>query len=931
MKLFTFLMLLSSLAMAQTAQLTGLLQDAKDNSPVVGVSIRLTSLDSTNQILKGTASDVDGTFKINDIPFGEYQLETIFLGYVPAKQKITIKSTLQVLPTIRLEIDNKVLDQVEIKGTAVRVEQLGDTTQFNANAYKVNKDATVEDLVKKMPGITIENGTLKSQGEDVKKVLIDGKEFFGEDAMMALKNLAADVVDKIQTFDRPSDQARFTGFDDGNSQRGINIVTKNGMKNAKFGKLYGGYGYDTRYNVGGNVNIFKNDRRVSVVGQTNNINQQNFSSQDLIGISGSGGQQRGGGGNPPRGGGMPQPQGDYYVNAQNGIATTNALGLNYTDKWGKKVNVTSSNFLNWSSTNSNGQTSKQFFTKDTVAQLYTESKQTLTNNLNYRFNSRFEINLDSNNAMIWTPKINIQNNDIKNTLEGINTLGEDSLSSLTNNSPTFSKVYNVNNTLLYLHKLRKKGRSVSATVSNDISNKTGRNKLYSLNKYYLLGDSSSLYDQKGVNSTNSQTHTGVFTYLEPINKSSFLAFNYMPSISIISTEKLIDNVNPITNEYTLFDSTFSNTYENTITKQAGSVGYNFVKNKLTFESEARYQYTHMQGKLVFPNTGEINKTFNNFLPMLRVIYAWSKTKSLRTRYRTATESPSITQLQGVVDNSNSLLLTTGNPDLKQQYTHTLFGRFANVTPDKGKSFALYFMSNLTQNYIGTSTYISTADTNIGSNIILRKGSQLSKPTNLSGYVNVRSFANYSFPVKKFKSNMSVNASVALVRTPGLINNQSNFSTTLANNIGFTISSNISDKLDFTIITNGTYNIVTNKLNPQRNNNYYFHNSSFKINYVFSKGLFVNGEANNTIYTGLGPGYDQNFTLVNLALGKKLFAKENGEIKLSVFDLLNQNNYINRTITETYVENNSVQILRQYYMLTFTYTFRKFGKREEDSK
>ena len=221
------------------------------------------------------------------------------------------------------------------------VQQKGDTIQYNASQYKTNPDATAEDLVGKMPGITVDNsGTVTAHGDQVKSVTVDGKKFFGDDATAALRNLPAEVIDKIQVFDKLSDQAQFTGFDDGNSVRAINIVTKPNMRNGRFGRLFAGYGTDGRYNVGGNVNFFHGDRRLSFVGLFNNINQQNFSSQDLLGFSNN--NNRGG-----RGGGVPS------VGAQSGINTTNAFGINYTDMWGKKLEVQASYFFNNGSMNNN--------------------------------------------------------------------------------------------------------------------------------------------------------------------------------------------------------------------------------------------------------------------------------------------------------------------------------------------------------------------------------------------------------------------------------------------------------------------------------------------------------------------------------------------------------------------------------------------------
>ncbi len=252
-----------------------------------------------------------------------------------------------------------------------------------------------------MPGVTVDkNGTVTAQGETVKKVTVDGRDFFGDDATATLRNLPAEVIDKIQVFDKLSDQAQLTGFDDGNTTKSINIVTKKDMRSGNFGRLFAGYGTDDRYSAGGNVSFFNNARRISLIGLTNNVNQQNFSSQDLLGVTstgnrGGGGQRGGGGGGNFRGG-----SNNFTVGQQNGIAKTNAFGINYSDAWGKKVDVTGSYFFNNSNTSNNQSVSQQnIITKDSST-YYDENTLSDNKNYNHRVNFRLTYRIDSSNTII---------------------------------------------------------------------------------------------------------------------------------------------------------------------------------------------------------------------------------------------------------------------------------------------------------------------------------------------------------------------------------------------------------------------------------------------------------------------------------------------------------------------------------------------------
>ncbi|MFN5370961.1 MAG: carboxypeptidase regulatory-like domain-containing protein, partial [Bacteroidia bacterium] len=279
----------------------GRVSSSGDNQPIAGCIVQLLKTDST--LVKATSSNAEGFFQLEDIAEGNYLIKVGILGFTPQWKSLVVAGEPARAGMFRLEPASKELATQEVEAAQVRTEQKGDTTQFNAGAFKTNPDATLEDLVKKMPGMVVENGQVKVGGEQVQKITIDGKEFFGDDASMALRNLPAEVVDKIQVFDRLSDQAQFTGFDDGNSRKGMNVITRGGMKNAEFGKLFGGYGTEDRYNTGLTYNKFKGNRKFTFLGQSNNVNVQNFSSQDLVGLTGGGGGGGMGGGRGGAGGG----------------------------------------------------------------------------------------------------------------------------------------------------------------------------------------------------------------------------------------------------------------------------------------------------------------------------------------------------------------------------------------------------------------------------------------------------------------------------------------------------------------------------------------------------------------------------------------------------------------------------------------------------
>jgi hypothetical protein len=388
----------------------GRLADPANNRPLAGATISLSGVkDSTIQ--RSALSDSLGIFSFGNLPFDSFLIKASFIGYEDFRQFVALNDSIHDLDLQTLYIPKTTvqLSGVTVTAKTPPAQQKGDTIQFNASQFKVNPDATVEDLVKKMPGVTVgRDGSVTTQGEQVKKVTIDGRDFFGDDASAALRNLPSDIVDKIQVFDRLSDQAQVTGIDDGNSVKAINIVTKSGMRNGQFGRVFAGYGTDDRYLAGGNMSFFKNNRRISVVGLLNNVNQQNFATQDLLGVTSSSGGGRGGRGG--RGGGnWGGGQDNFLVGQQTGINKTNALGINFNDKWGKKLDVSGSYFYNNSRNSNNQILNRQNLGEDTI-RFYDENSLSQSTNYNHRINLRLEYKMDSANTLIVTPSLNFQKN-----------------------------------------------------------------------------------------------------------------------------------------------------------------------------------------------------------------------------------------------------------------------------------------------------------------------------------------------------------------------------------------------------------------------------------------------------------------------------------------------------------------------------------------
>lgn len=918
---------------AQDIVLKGKLNDKDDAKPIVGATVRaMLGQDSANAQM--VVTDGKGRFEIKNLLSGNYTITITSSGYEKIIQKINLQASNKEPIPFTLTKLSKLLGEVTITSRTPPVKQKGDTVEFSASQFKVNPDATAEDMIRKLPGITVDkNGNVTSGGDQVRKVTVDGRDFFGDDATAALRNLPAEVIDKIQVFDRLSDQAAFTGFDDGNSTKSINIVTKGGMRNGQFGRIYAGAGTDGRYQAGGNVSLFKNNRRLSIVGLSNNINQQNFATQDLLGVtSSSTGGNRGGGRGGPRGGGGNNfggggnNGGNFLVGQQNGISKTNAIGLNYSDTWGKKTEVSGSYFFNNNNNSNDQQSNSTYFLTTGRNQLYDETTLSRSNNYNHRINLRIEHKIDSFNSITITPNLSFQKNLSVTNIMGYNSYSDAEAISRSNNSTNnSSNGYNIGNNILFRHAFRKRGRTLSFNLNTSLNKRTGDIYLNNSNQYFRTGANvnDSLQQFTDQFSNGYQLSANV-AYTEPMGKDGQLQFNYTPSYTKSKSDQEAYRYDYINAKYSIFDNNLSNKFDNTVMRQSTGVSFRKGNRDNMFSIGLSYQYTELNSTQEFPLVAKVKKSFNNLLPNLMWTKKINAKNSIRLFYRSSTNAPSVNQLQDVINNNNPLFISSGNPNLKQQFSHTISSRYTFTNTSKGKSFFANLFLQQNANYIGNATYIASADSVLNSTVTLFKGSQLSKPVNLDGYWSLRSFFTYAFPIKFIKSNLSVNAGLTYAKVPGLINNVLNKSNSYNYNAGMVVASNINEYIDFNVSYAANFNVVKNSIQPQLNNNYISQTAGVQLNLLNKKGWFVQNDLNNQSYSGLTDGFNQNYWLWNASVGKKFLKNQAGELKLSVFDLLKQNQSIVRTVTETYVEDVQNQVLRQYFMLTFTYKLKNFG-------
>lgn len=930
-KILFILVFLSSIVTAQDFSIKGTVRDSADNAPCIGANIILTRIFPEQSPPKFTTTNNNGYFEFVLVEPGRYLLEATFIGYNKHIDTVRTGRRDVNLGNILMVRTPVLLEQVEVIGNIIQAEQKEDTIQYLAKGFKVSKDAIAEDLITKIPGVQREDGKIKTQGEEVKQILVDGKPFFGEDPDIALKNLPAELIEKIQIYDKMSDQAQFTGFDDGQSSKTINIITRQDRQRGQFGKLYAGYGTDDRYLTGGNVNLFSQERRISLIGLVNNVNQQNFSAQDLLGISGSRGDRQsrppgmgGRGGFQGRGGGGGESE-NFLVGGQDGNTDTYSFGLSYVDSWGKDLTLNGSYFFNHTKNFNDQIVNREYYANPENAQFYSENSISSTKNFNHRINLRLEYNIDTLNSIFITPKLYFQDNASASKLFGSNYLNTNLNNMINNLNDADNNGYNISNELLLRHKFDLPGRTISLSVNTGLNRRNTTRNVLSLDKFLGVGPAKEdTIDQQTGQLTNGYNLSSNLVYTEPAGDDGQIQANFSANFNSSKSDKRTNSYNSVTRIYDDIDSLLSNEYQNDYRTLRGGLSYRFRTEELNLSAGLSYQQSSLMGNQIFPSKSTLEKDFTKFLPNARIQYKLSESSNIRFNYNANINPPSISQLQNTPDNTNSLFLRSGNPELNEEYSHRLSARYLSTNLQTGSSFFAMLFFNYTNNYIGNTTLNALRDTLLPSGIFLRKGSQLTYPINLDYSYSLRSFMNNGFPIDFIKCNLNLNTSFNFSLTPGQVNEIRNYSKSYSVSQGAMLNSNISEEIDFRLSYTPTYYITKNDKQIELTRDYLVHNASTGFYWMLFERFYIRSDFTYYFNQGISKDLKREYYLWSGSIGVKLFENNSGEIKFDTFDILDQNKSLNRTITETYIEDKSTIVLRRYFLLSFVYNLRMFG-------
>lgn len=919
-----FLLIACCIALGVNAQkngsIKGTIYDTAARQPVVSATITLLQKKDSS-LVSFTMTDSKGYFELAGIAAGDYRLLVTHVNYHNTSRLVSIGAA-----NLHVNLDNivvhdlsKTLDEVVVTAEAPPVTLIGDTIQYNAGSFKTQPNASVEGLLKKMPGIQVDkDGTVKAQGQKVSRVLVDGKEFFGTDPKIATKNLPADAVDKVQVYDRLSDAAQLTGFDDGNSEKTINLKLKQDKKKGMFGKAGAGAGTSDRYEGRFNVNSFKGARQFSAIGMANNTNAEGFSFMDLMNFTGELNRMRqSSGGNMSFSVNSDDPMTSLMGGGNsNGIKTIWGGGLNYNNIIGSKTDFTSNYFYNRYNPRQESTVQRQYFLPDSS---YFYNQHSISDNLNYshRLNLSADIHIDSFHSLKISPSIGYQETR-SSSYSDYQTLSQDKQPANQGFSNNYSSGHGTNfrNDLLFRKKFRRKGRTFSLSLQTSLNNSESNGSLLSVNHFYNRNSSLPAYDSinqrnaisGGLNSYNVR---GVYT--EPVFRRSLLEFSLGRSNTNSTSQKTTYDYNIQNGKFDQLNAALTNDFENTYGYTNAGLRLRTQQKSFSLAGGLNWQQAELQGKIIAGTKDSvIRKTFYNLLPSFRFKYDFTRYRNLSVNYAAITNQPTMSQLQPVPDISDPLNIKEGNPDLKQELTHAVQLNFISVNPFRNKNLFAFFNLQETQHKI------------VNNDVVDSQGIKRTRPVNVDGVYNMTGTISLGLPLHVWKGTVNISSNMGYSKTKQFINTAPNTIGTvmLGPSVRFDLSP--SDKLDMSLNGGVNYYKTTYSLQAALNTSYFSQQYEGEINWQLPASFYLTTSFTYTINSQRAAGFNTRVPLWNAAFSRQFLRFNRGELKLSVFDLLDQNVGISRTSNQNYIEDSRVKNLQRFFMLSFTYSLSKNG-------
>lgn len=913
-KIITFLIsiLLFFSSFAQQVNISGSVINPDENKPVHNAVIALLTKDSV--IYKFTRSDAEGKYSLKNVQPDNYILITTHPYFADLVENVEIKSDV-TLPPYALISKTKILQEVIIK-TGKPIQIKGDTTIYTADSFKVSANANVEELLKKLPGIQVDkDGKIKAMGETVEKVLVDGEEFFGDDPGMAVKNLRADAVKEVQVFNKKSEQAEFTGVDDGNTQKTINLKLKEDKKTGYFGKIDVSGGAQKRIGDRYNNNLlfssFKGKRKLSAFLLNGNTGQDGLAWQDEQKYGGSDisfSMDDDGGGMFIWRGGTSDDEPNF--DPRNGFITNVNAGVNYNNKWNDKHTFSFSPKYN----SQDYDNRRQIFTQTQLSDsVLNENADDLTHINRHNFKNRliYDVKLDSNNTLKLTANANFYHTESNESRNAVSTGANGTLKNSSNRLlQTNSDKNAITGNLVFKHRFKKARRTISVSADWNTLHTEGTNFLKSLNQAYLDGmpSGSQRLDQMKDYDMNTKNLSSKFVYTEPLGKKYALELGYQLAYNYGNNSQLTYNYSPLSNKYDYTVDSLSNQFRQKILQNIPSTKISFATKKLKMNAGAGIGITNFTLKDITYKK-DYNRDFTNFFPSASLNYSYKSNHDLRFNYNGSTVQPTINQLQPLRNNNDYFNQYIGNPQLKPSFNSSF-----NLSHNS-YNFINDIFSFQSLNLMVISNSITNSRT-----ISVDSAKTITQPVNTNGNISVNFGGGLGFRLKKIDTRIFINPQLGYNKYADIINGRKSFSRNLSSGISAGVYKAKEKKYDITLRDEYNYNRNTTSQNDTK---IHYSTNTFIVNgTVYFKKVWALTSDYNFFWRQ--KTVQSNTNLSNHFWNVRLehtFKDNEFSVYLDVRDILNQNigverNFFGNTFSE--VRNDR---LRRFVFIGFRWDFK----------
>ncbi len=898
---------------AQNISVQGVLADST-GAPLPSATVVL--LEMPDSLIQSfTFSNPEGQFILPKVKPGQYVLQFSYLGYQNYAMPLEIKpeDQDQNLGTLRLQSQDNRLEEISITSERIPMVIKQDTIEYNAPTFQTRPNATVEDLLKKLPGVEVEaDGTIKAQGEEVKKVLVDGKEFFGDDPKIATRNLPANALDKVQVFDKLSEMAEFTGIDDGERDKTINLSLKEDRKKGYFGNLAGSYGTEERYRLKANLNRFNKTTQFSVLGNLNNINESPFTFQDYLSFAGGLSNLGSNGGSIQLNGNDDGLGSLLNQGNQAGINTIWSGGLNWSHTFHEKLEFSGNYFYNLAQNDLQSSTMRESFAGDSTFST-TESQNRNTDVHNHRFQGRLKYTISEQQDLtlrLNSSWINQEQNNQQFTQNQPADQARQTQSNILNRSD--AQGWQGQGSALYRLKLQKPGRSLTARAELGWNQNKEDARLASENISLVNSQISSLDSilQLQKQEDHRLHYRLQANYTEPIAQKTFLQFTYQFQNFDQESEKLFFDVQD--SDELRLNEDLSLAFQSDYTYHRGGLRWLMPGKKSNLVLSVEAQNAHLDG-FAPEEDFAIQRDFFNFLPSIRWRYSFSNAKRLNFSYSTSVREPSLQELQPLVNNSNPLVIYTGNPNLRPEYVHSLAFNYFLFDAFSFTNFFATVNARYTRNKITNATEI---DENFR---------QIINPTNVEDDFWLNAYASFGRPIRPLKIKFNLTLNQTYNRSILFVNAQENRVQRWINRLDFRLENRKKEWLDLSLGFAIDYNRSTYSEDNELDQDFFNHRLYNDLSISLLRKWNLNSSFSLQTYSDRGFGASTRIPLWEASVSKTFLKNERGELKLSVFDLLNQNQGIDRQTQFNYIEEQRANALGRYAMLTFTYKIRSVGK------